>query len=65
MGDVFMKMTNMQEAIGIYKQQLFLAKQVQDRILEANAFGALGLANRLLKCFDKALGFHTQVGYSF
>lgn len=64
-GDVLMKMKNYDEAVKVYQKQLVLAKQSRDKILEASAYGALGLAHRLLKCFDKALGYHTQVGYSY
>lgn len=44
----------------MYQRQLGLARQARDRGMEAAACGALGLANRLLRRFDKALGFHTQ-----
>lgn len=60
-GDVLMKMKNYDEAVKVYQKQLVLAKQSRDKVLEASAYGALGLAHRLLKCFDKALGYHTQV----
>lgn len=60
-GDVLMKMRNYDEAVKVYQKQLVLAKHSRDKVLEASAYGALGLAHRLLKCFDKALGYHTQV----
>lgn len=60
-GDVLMKMRSYDEAVKVYQKQLVLAKQCRDKVLEASAYGALGLAHRLLKCFDKALGYHTQV----
>lgn len=44
----------------MYHRQLGLARQTRERTMEAAACGALGLAHRLLKKFDKALGYHTQ-----
>lgn len=61
MGDVLIKMNNHEEAIKVYQKQLALAKQSQDKASEASAFGWLGVSHRLLKRFDKSLGFHTQV----
>ena len=61
MGDVLTKMNNHEEAIKVYQKQLALAKQGQDKVSEASAFGWLGVSHRLLKRFDKSLGFHTQV----
>ena len=61
MGDVLIKMNNHEEAIKVYQKQLALAKQSQDKVSEASAFGWLGVSHRLLKRFDKSLGFHTQV----
>ena len=61
MGDVLIKMNNHEEAIKVYQKQLALAKQGQDKVSEASAFGWLGVSHRLLKRFDKSLGFHTQV----
>lgn len=55
------KMNNMEEAVKVYQKQLTLSKQIQDKILEASAFGSLGVCHRMLKRFDKSLGFHTQV----
>ena len=62
MGDVLIKMNNLEEAIKVYQKQLSLSKQIQDKMFEASAFGWLGVCHRLLKRFDKSLGFHTQVG---
>lgn len=44
----------------MYHRQLGFARQSRERGMEAAACGALGLAHRLLKKFDKALGYHTQ-----
>lgn len=44
----------------MYARQLTLARQYRERSYEATSYGALGLANRLMKKFDKALGYHTQ-----
>ena len=41
-GDVFMKMKNLSEAVKVYQKQLVLAKQSRDIVLEASAYGALG-----------------------
>lgn len=60
-GDVLIKMGDVEEALKMYQRQLSFARQGRDRGLEATAYGALGLGNRLLRCFDKALGYHTQV----
>lgn len=60
-GDALMKMRRQDEALPFYHQQLAAAKQSRDRTLEACAYGALGMAHRLVRQFDKALGFHTQV----
>ena len=65
MGDILTKMNNIEEAVKVYQKQLTLAKQIQDKILEASAFGSLGVCHRLLKRFDKSLGFHTQVWIIF
>lgn len=46
----------------MYQRQLSFARQGRDRSLEAAAYGALGLGHRLLRCYDKALGYHTQAG---
>ena len=61
MGDVLIKMNNLEEAIKVYQKQLTLSKQLQDKALEASSYGSLGVCHRLLKRFDKSLGFHTQV----
>ena len=61
MGDVLIKMNSLEEAIKVYQKQLSLAKQIGDKVCEASAFGWLGVCHRLLKRFDKSLGFHTQV----
>lgn len=55
-GDVLIKMNELEEAIKMYHRQLSLARTVRDRELEAGAFGALGMAHRMIKRFDKALG---------
>ena len=34
--------------------------QANDQSLEAAAYGALGIAHRLIGQYDKALGYHTQ-----
>jgi tetratricopeptide (TPR) repeat protein len=60
-GDVLIKMGDVQEAVKMYQRQLSFARQGRDRSLEAAAYGALGLGHRLLRCYDKALGYHTQV----
>ena len=41
-GDVFMKMKNLSEAVKVYQKQLVLAKQSRDIVLEASAYEALG-----------------------
>ena len=61
MGDVLTKMNSLEEAVKVYQKQLTLSKQTQDKMCEASAFGSLGVCHRLLKRFDKSLGFHTQV----
>lgn len=40
----------------MYHRQLSLARSNRDRAMEAAACGALGIAHRLLRRFDKALG---------
>lgn len=60
-GDVLMKMGDIEEATKMYQRQLSFARQSCDRTLEASAYGNLGLANRFLRHFDEALGFHIQV----
>ncbi|KAH8270576.1 hypothetical protein KR018_012028 [Drosophila ironensis] len=49
-----------QEAIKLYQRQLALARAAGDRSMEASACGALGLAHRLMRRWDKSLGHHTQ-----
>lgn len=61
LGDVLMKMKDPSQAVKVYQKQLILAKQSGDKSLEAVAYGALGLCHRQMQCFDKALGYHTQV----
>lgn len=61
MGDVLIKMDDLQEAIKVYQKQLALSKQIRDKGFEASAYGSLGVCHRILKRFDKSLGFHTQV----
>lgn len=61
MGDVLLKMSNVEEALKVYNKQLVLSKQLKNKKLEACAFGSLGLSHRIAKQFDKSLGFHTQV----
>lgn len=61
-GDVLIKMGDVDEAIKMFQRQLGIARSGRDRSLEAAACGALGLAHRMLRCYDKALGYHTQVG---
>ncbi|KAL3206881.1 hypothetical protein MRX96_039839 [Rhipicephalus microplus] len=60
MGDVLMKMGKSEEAVQMYQKQLMLVRQSKERHLEAAAYGALGLCHRQLKCYEKALGYHTQ-----
>lgn len=60
-GDVLMKMGDVEEATKMYQRQLSFARQSGDHALESAAYGNLGLAHRMLRHFDKALGFHTQV----
>ena len=62
MGDVLIKMDQVEEAIKVYQRQLTLSKQTRDKRCEATAYGSLGVCHRLSKQFDKALGYHTQVG---
>lgn len=61
LGDVLMKMKDPSQAVKVYQKQLILSKQSGDKALEAVAYGALGLCHRQMQCFDKALGYHTQV----
>ena len=55
MGDVLIKMNNLEEAIKVYQKQLTLSKQIQDKAFEASSYGSLGVCHRLLKRFDKFL----------
>lgn len=59
-GDVLIRTGEIDEASKMYQRQLALARQTRDRPMEAASCSALGLAHRLLKKFDKALGYHTQ-----
>lgn len=59
-GDVLIRTGEIEEAAKMYQRQLSLARQYRERTMEATSYGALGLANRLMKKFDKALGYHTQ-----
>jgi hypothetical protein len=61
MGDVLIKLSSLEEAIKVYQKQLTLSKQLQDKGCEASSYGSLGVCHRLLRRFDKSLGFHTQV----
>jgi len=61
MGDVLIKMEQVEEAIKVYQKQLTLSKQSREKTFEATAYGSLGVCHRLSKQFDKALGYHTQV----
>ena len=61
MGDVLIKMEQVEEAIKVYQKQLTLSKQSREKSYEATAYGSLGVCHRLSKQFDKALGYHTQV----
>lgn len=49
-------MEETEEAIKMYQRQLTLARSSRDRGMEATACGALGIAHRLVKRLDKALG---------
>lgn len=60
-GDILIKLNDTEEAIKMYQRQLTCARQSQDRSLEATAYTSLGLANRLIRCYEKALAYHTQV----
>ena len=60
-GDCLLKTRELQEAVKVYHKQLQLAKGSREKSLESAAYGNLGLAHRTMKCYDKALGFHTQV----
>ena len=62
MGEVLIKLSNLEEAIKVYQKQLTLSKQLQDKGSEASSYGSLGVCQRILKRFDKSLGFHTHVG---
>ncbi len=62
-GDVLLKMSNVEEAMKAYQKQLIMSKQLKNKKLEAGAYGALGISHRLGKQFDKSLGFHTQVRF--
>lgn len=69
-GDVLIKMNEMEEAIKMYHRQLALARSIRDREMEAGACGALGMAHRMIKRFDKALGnflnfSNTHLNYFF
>lgn len=59
-GDVLIRTGEIEDAAKMYQRQLALARQYRERTMEATSYGALGLANRLMKKFDKALGYHTQ-----
>jgi len=65
MGDVLLKMSNIEEALKVYAKQLVLSKQLKNKKLEAVAFGSLGVSHRIAKQLDKSLGFHTQVRLMF
>lgn len=49
-------MGEVEESVKMYHRQLALARGNRDRGMEAAACGALGIAHRLLRRFDKALG---------
>lgn len=61
-GDVLIRTGEIEEAAKMYQRQLTLARQFREQRgpMEATSYGALGLAHRLLKYFDKSLGYHTQ-----
>lgn len=59
-GDVLIRSGEIEEAAKMYQRQLALARQYRERAMEATSYGALGLAFRLMKKFDKALCYHTQ-----
>lgn len=60
-GDILIKMNNTEEALKMYHRQFTLARQIRDTNMEAAACSSLGLANRFIKCYDKALSYHCQV----
>lgn len=60
-GDIFSKMNDTEEALKMYHRQFTLARQIRDTSMEAAACSSLGLANRYIKCYDKALSYHCQV----
>lgn len=60
-GDVLIKMGEIEEALKMYHRQLALARGNRDRAMEAAACSALGIAHRLLKRFDKALGTYFSI----
>lgn len=60
-GDVLIKMEETEEAVKMYHRQLALARSNRDRGMEAAACGALGIAHRLLKRLDKALGKFSEL----
>lgn len=59
-GDVLIKIGDLEEAGKMFHRQLGIARQSRERLLEATACAALGLVHRLMKKYDKALGYHTQ-----
>lgn len=62
-GDILIKMNDTEEALKMYHRQFTLARQIRDTNMEAAACSSLGLANRYVKCYDKALSYHCQVKY--
>lgn len=60
-GDILIKMNDTEEALKMYHRQFTLARQIRDTSMEAAACSSLGLANRFIKCYDKALSYHCQV----
>lgn len=60
-GDILSKMNDTEEALKMYHRQFTLARQIRDTSMEAAACSSLGLANRYIKCYDKALSYHCQV----
>lgn len=60
-GDILSKMNDTEEALKMYHRQFTLARQIRDTSMEAAACSSLGLVNRYIKCYDKALSYHCQV----
>jgi len=60
-GDILIKMNDTEEALKMYHRQFTLARQIRDTNMEAAACSSLGLANKYIKYYDKALSYYCQV----